>query len=61
MSRFSEKKAKELRRRVLMCAAQILDITASQAEMPDPKSDEEDEWMRDELTNIAADLREEAV
>lgn len=60
MKKISEKKAKQLRSKVLAFAAQILEITASQAEMPEPKNDDEDEWMRDELTNIAADLREDA-
>lgn len=58
--RFSEKKTKQLRSKVLLFAAKVLEITASQAEMPASKSDEEDEWMREELGNIAADLYEEA-
>lgn len=60
MKKFSEKKTKEMRSKVLAFAAQILEITSAQAEMPEPKNEAEDEWMRDELTNIAADLREEA-
>lgn len=55
----TEKKAKVLRRKVLLFAAVVLRKEADGAEMPASKNDEEDEWMRSELTNIADDLWEE--
>jgi hypothetical protein len=56
----TEKRKKQLRQKVLLFAGKVLERTAESAIMPDSKSDEEDEWMREELGNIAVDLYEEA-
>lgn len=56
----SPKRKQELRRAALRFASVVLDKEADGAEMPDPRSDAEDEYLRGELRNIAVDLLEQA-